>query len=96
MNHGLNKFTVYRHLGHLKKGTNVAIYSWLQELQNELTASNKLPSTIYHQFDGGPENSNVVPLAIAELLIYRGLTDKVVITRLPVGHTHEVSIVEIV
>ena len=66
------------------------MYSWLNELDKELTLKGKLPSTIYHQFDGGPENSKTVPLVIAELLIYRGLTDKVVLTRLPVGHTHEV------
>ena len=44
---------------------------------------------IYHQFDGGVENANKYFLAVAEWLVLKGLAKKVVLTRLPVGHTHE-------
>jgi hypothetical protein len=91
INHGRNTFKIYRYLGHVGKGANVAIFSWLMELEKEYREKQRLPSTIYHQVDGGPENATVVMLAVAELLVHRGLTDKIVITRLPVGHTHEVS-----
>ena len=51
--------------------------------------NNSLPDTLYYQIDGGPENANAVPIAMAELLIHWGLTKQVVMTRLPPGHTHE-------
>ena len=57
----------------------MAIFSWLMELHKEYQQKKRLPATIYHQVDGGPENATVVFLAIAELLIHRGLTDKIVI-----------------
>jgi hypothetical protein len=44
------------------------------------------------QIDGGSENANASTLALAEYLVYRRLTRKVVITRLPPGHTHEVRL----
>lgn len=51
--------------------------------------NNSLPDTVYHQIDGGVENTAKAALAICELLVARRLTRKVVLTRLPVGHTHE-------
>jgi hypothetical protein len=75
------------------KGADVATWVWLRELEIEYNRSGgRLPPTIYHQIDGGGENANPVLLAIAEILVHRGLTRKIVITRLPVGHTHEVSV----
>jgi hypothetical protein len=73
----------------VKKGFNVAAYAWLSELEKEYKANGgSLPSTIYHQVDGGSENATAATIALAELLVHRGLTKKIVITRLPVGHTH--------
>ena len=40
-------------------------------------------------FVGGAENANDMTFAMAEWLIAKGLTKKIVLTRLPVGHTHE-------
>lgn len=48
-----------------------------------------LPPTIYIQIDGGSENANVFFCAVAELLVCKKIAKKIVITRLPVGHTHE-------
>jgi hypothetical protein len=49
----------------------------------------KIPDVLYYQIDGGPENTANAVFGIAELIILRGLAKTVVITRLPVGHTHE-------
>ena len=48
-----------------------------------------LPPTIYIQIDGGSENANVFFCAIAELFVCKKIAKQIVITRLPVGHTHE-------
>ena len=48
----------------------------------------KLPETIYHQVDGGPENANNLILGICELLVAKRLVREVVLTRLPAGHPH--------
>lgn len=90
ISHGKNKFFMFRHFGNIGKGAsaNVAIHAWLRVLEMEIQANNgTLPDTIYHQIDGGSENANLTTLAIAELLVHRGLCKKVVLTRLPVGHT---------
>ena len=89
LSHGGNTFHMFRSFCNIKTGTNVAIHSWLAVLENQLQSNGKLPDTIYHQIDGGSENANLATIAVAELLVYRGLTKKVVLTRLPVGHTHE-------
>ena len=47
----------------------------------------KLPPTPFHQIEGGSENANLVILAMSFLLVVKGLTQRVVLTRLPPGHT---------
>ena len=49
-----------------------------------------LSYTSHPTLTGGPENANAAFIAMAELLVHRGLTDRVILTRLPPGHTHEV------
>ena len=81
---------LYRSFPNLKGGSNSAIHCWLLSLEKEYKSNkNKLPSTLYHQIDGGSENTAKATLAVAELLVARRLTKRVVISRLPVGHTHE-------
>jgi hypothetical protein len=63
------------------------MYCWLSSLEKQLK-DGKLPDTVYLQIDGG--EMTVLALCIAELLVHKGLTRKVVVTRLLVGHTHEV------
>ena len=48
-----------------------------------------LLETIYYQIDGGSENTAKVMMAMCELLVARRFCQKLVLTRLPVGHTHE-------
>lgn len=45
----------------------------------------KLPDTIFIQIDGGGENTAKITLAMCELLVAKGLTKKIIVTRLPVG-----------
>jgi hypothetical protein len=66
------------------------VHTFLVQLYDTyIKANNKLQDVIYLQIDGGSENANKVILAICELLIARGLTKRIVLTRLPGGHTHE-------
>ena len=88
---------LYRTFNNLSVGSNVSIHCWLLSLEDEykynMERSNNqrgLPDTIFHQIDGGSENVAKAAMAIAELLVAKRLTRKVVISRLPVGHTHEV------
>ena len=48
-----------------------------------------LPGTLYYQINGGFENTANIVILMKELLVAKGLTKKIVITRLPSGHTHE-------
>ena len=41
------------------------------------------------QIDGGSENSNKTILGLCESLVARRLVKKVLLTRLPTGHSHE-------
>jgi hypothetical protein len=66
------------------------MYCWLSSLEDQLNDDGKLPDTVYLQVDGG--EMTVQALLIAELLVHKGLTRKVVVTRLLVGHTHEVRL----
>lgn len=77
------RIAFYRHFANVRKGSNVALYAWLSELEKEVKAS---PDTLYHQIDGGAENVAKTTIAIAEWLVLKGLKKKVVLTRL---HTHE-------
>ena len=65
------------------------MYCLLSELKERLK-DGPLPPVLFIQIDGGPENSNVTMLALCELLVARGIIrEKIVLCRLPVGHTHE-------
>ena len=87
---------IYRTFHNVTCGGNLATHCWLLSLQREYKKNMKetggrrgLPDTIYHQVDGGCENTARAALAACELLVARRLTKKVVLSRLIVGHTHE-------
>jgi len=87
--HGHN-MTVYRTFANVGGGANLAVHTWLLSLESYSRLHNgRLPSILYHQIDGGSENCNAAFLGVCNLLVACGLVDKVVLTRLPVGHTHE-------
>ena len=87
--HG-REFVGYRCYNNVRTGANFTIHCVLSMLERVLKSSREgtLPDTIFIQFDGASENANVYVLAICELLITAGLTKKVVVSRLMVGHTH--------
>jgi hypothetical protein len=88
-----SRLTIYRSFANIclkeGKGQNIALYAWLSELEYEYKKRGRLPPVLYHQFDGGNENAGPLTIAVAEWLVLKGLTTRVVLTRLPVGHTHE-------
>jgi hypothetical protein len=86
--HGIN-MRVYRTYSNIGGGANLAIHTWLLSLEEYFEEHGCLPWVLYHQIDGGSENANAEFYCIAALLVAAGLVGKVVITRLPVGHTHE-------
>jgi hypothetical protein len=51
-----------------------------------------LPETVYIQSDGGGQFNNKTTLAVLAYLVSRrvGGIQKIVFSRLPVGHTHDV------
>lgn len=80
---------LYRTVDHIKLGANTCIYILLLSLDEELQASGSLPSTIYVQIDGGPENANYWFLAWMEILIAVDIgIEEIWLCRMRVGHTH--------
>ena len=78
------------------QNANAQIHSFLLELENQtkkivdgVATVVKLPDTLFYQIDGGSENTAKSVLAFCELLVARRLVRKLVLARLPVGHTHE-------
>ena len=66
------------------------VHTWLLSLERHYyTHGKRLPEVLFHQIDGGTENANGEFLALCALLVACKLVKKVVLTRLPVGHTHE-------
>ena len=84
--------SVYRSYGNFLKGINLAVHVFLLQLERRLLDpkfNGKLAKTLFLQIDGGPENTRF--LALASLLVSRrvGGVEEIIVTRLPVGHTHE-------
>jgi hypothetical protein len=81
---------VYRTYHNVKHGANMQIHTLLLTIEYLILKSGgKLPETIYYQVDGGSENTARAVMGMAELLVAKGIVHNLVITRLPVGHTHE-------
>ncbi len=86
--HG-QEFVAYITYDNVKPDSNLAIHTMLLQWERRYLRKGILPDTLYHQVDGGAENANQDTLIICELMIIRGLTKKIILTRLPAGHTHE-------
>lgn len=92
LNHGRD-FVLYRTFPHVPKSADLVIFCLLNELERWYHEHNCLfPETWYIQVDGGSENANKYVLACLEYLVTKRMVRKIYLTRLPVGHTHEVSI----
>jgi hypothetical protein len=84
-------FAQYRTFHTVGTGTaNLGVYCLLADLERRLELDGYLPPTFFFQLDGGPENANTTFFAMIELLVAkRIIKNKIYVTRLPVGHTHE-------
>jgi hypothetical protein len=60
-------------------------------LQYSKAKYGKTPKKLYIQIDGGCENTAKAVLLVCEYLISKGVFEEITISRLPVGHTHEVE-----
>ena len=89
LTHG-HGFTIYRSFPTVDADADFTIFCLLSELQKWKDAHDgTFPETWYIQIDGGSENANKYLLAALEFLTAKRLCKKIVLTRLPVGHTHE-------
>lgn len=90
LQHG-GKFSLFRTFHNLASNTNLVVYTLLKLIEERTIAQGGVaPDIVYLQIDGGPENSNKLLLALCEYLVAQGLVrDRVVLTRLVAGHTHE-------
>ena len=81
---------VYRTFHNVKNDSNLQMHTFLLTIEYLILKSNgQLPETIYYQVDGGSVNTARVMMGLAELIVAKGIVRKLIITRLPVGHTHE-------
>jgi hypothetical protein len=90
--HGISR-TFYRSYSHIKTGTNLACEVVLREIDARMDyckENNKpFPKCLLLQVDGGPENASKTFYALCEHLVREGIFERVDVSRLPVGHTHE-------
>ena len=89
--HG-RSMTIYRTFHNVRLNANQQCHALLLQLEEVCKLNRGLPETLYIQVDGGAENANSLLLKVISLLVARrvGGIQKIVVTRLPVGHTHEV------
>ena len=86
--HGI-QIAMFNVLHVVHSGANMAMSCLLSALQVMNDSGNDLQSTVYLQVDGGSENWNQVLFAWVDLWFdYYPHLDEVIISRLPVGHTH--------
>ena len=82
-------FRVFRSFHTVKDDFNLAAHCLLLSLEDRIQRKGRLPDTIFIRIDGGSENANKYLLALCEWIVAAGLTKKITLSRLPVGHTHE-------
>ena len=88
MAHG--RFTnIYRTFHNTFNAANMQIHTLLLSLEDVYREEKRLPDTVFLQIDGGVENTSKSVIAMCELLVARGLTKRIILSRLMVGHTHE-------
>jgi hypothetical protein len=65
------------------------LHTFLLSLEERLKKERKPPEVLFFQIDGGSENTAKSVIAMMELLVAQRLGFNIVLSRLPVGHTHE-------
>ena len=90
--HGISK-SFYRTFPHIPSGCNLAIEVVMNEIEQRMDLSIYhdlcFPRYLFIQIDGGSENTAKEFYAFCEYLVKENIFDKVEVSRLPVGHTHE-------
>jgi hypothetical protein len=86
--HGIGA-TFYRTFGTVTKGADITIYCILRKIEEWKRRNLKYPTKIYIQIDGATDNANKYLLGMLELLVAKKMAKTIVLSRLPVGHTHE-------
>ena len=87
--HGRGAFC-YAFTYNMKHGANVTIEILHRVLQNVWKKDGKLPRTFYLQLDNTSKQcKNRYVLGFLGLLVEWGLVDTIILSFLPVGHTHE-------
>jgi hypothetical protein len=82
--------TLYRQAPTVPKCGSATVYILLKELEKWwINHGERFPEVLYIQIDGGGDNANRTMLAFCEYVVGKRMCKKVIITRLPVGHTHE-------
>ena len=77
-------------LKNFKNGANVTIECFHRVLQDLDKSKKGIPRVIYLQLDNTTkQNKNRYIIGYCACLVQWGLADKVVVSFLPVGHTHE-------
>jgi hypothetical protein len=80
---------VYRTFNTIINGSNLQIHTMLLTLERIKELEGAIPPVFYYQIDGGSENIAKAVIAACEAIVCMNIVNKVVLTRLIVGHTHE-------
>jgi len=84
LEHG-RSMRIFRTFHTINNDGNVSLHALLLTLEERYKLNNNnLPHILYLQIDGGAENVTKIMLALCELLIIRGLVDKVILSPITV------------
>ncbi len=87
--HGVGTFA-YTTYDNVKQGTNVTIERLVRTLCTLFKAGHKIPDTLYLQLDNtSKQNKSRYLFAYLGWMILSGVFKRIVVSFLPVGHTHE-------
>ena len=80
---------IYRSHPHVFTGSNLAIHCFLLSLEEWIQKNKNIrPQEVFYSTDGGPENFTKNFIALAHYIVHKRITKRLVLRRLPVGHTH--------
>ena len=92
ISHGFQK-SLNRSLPHVLNGFNVNAHVILSDIMDRLKHCEEnnecFPRTLFLQVDGGAENTAKAMFGLCEFLVEQKVFDRIELSRLPVGHTHE-------
>jgi len=76
--------------GHFKQGTNVVLDVFIRTLMSMKANGENIPPRIYLQLDNtAKQNKNKYLMGMLGYLVHIGVTEKIIVSFLPKGHTHE-------